>query len=134
MLPGDETLRETVYATLAMSQFNRSAYASVINDAAIYMQIVQLATGGWENDIGYDETNEVTGEVITALAILAPVVGDFDIDGDTDLLDYSAFAAAWKSTPSDSNWNPICDLAQPPDGIIDELDLAVFVNSYLAAE
>jgi hypothetical protein len=134
MEPGDETLRETVYAILAMDQFNRSAYASEINDATIYLQIVQLATGGWENNIGSGETNEVTGEAITALAIVAPVMGDFDIDGDTDLLDYSALAAAWYSTPSDDNWNPNCDIAQPPDGVIDELDLAVFVSNYLATE
>jgi beta-lactam-binding protein with PASTA domain len=134
MDPGDESLRETVYATLAMNQFNRPAYASAINDAAIYLQIIQLATGGWENDIGSGEINEITGEAMTALAIVAPFIGDFDIDGDTDLLDYSAFAAAWKSTPSDDNWNPICDLAQPPDQVIDELDLAVFVSNYLATE
>jgi hypothetical protein len=42
---------------------------------------------------------------------------------------------AYGSTPSDSNWNPICDIAGPdgkftPDGVIDFEDLMVFAMNY----
>jgi len=33
--------------------------------------------------------------------------------------------------PTDANWNPFCDISDPHDGIIDELDLAVFTNNWL---
>jgi hypothetical protein len=134
MSEGDENIRETAYAVMALARFDRTGFAQEINDAVIYLQKTQLVTDGWENTPGSGETNEVTGEAVTALGVLAPIIGDFDVDGDTDLLDYSSFAAAWRSTPADPQWNPDCDLADPPDGIINELDLAVFIDNYLAEE
>jgi len=56
-----------------------------------------------------------------------------DINKDTyiDFMDYSIFAQAWNTTPSDENWNASCNLA-PPDDIIDALDLQVFTEKWLA--
>jgi len=64
--------------------------------------------------------------------LLKPIiVADFEPDGDTDLADFAVFASAWRSNPADNNWNPLCDISDPNDGVIDELDLAVFARNYL---
>ena len=56
-------------------------------------------------------------------------------DGAVDFEDLMIFAMAYGSIPSDSNWNPICDIAGPdgklsPDGVIDFEDLMVFAMHY----
>jgi hypothetical protein len=57
---------------------------------------------------------------------------DFSGDGIVNFIDYSIFAAAYLSEPSDENWNQDCDIAQPADNIIDMLDLAWFVDEWLS--
>jgi hypothetical protein len=58
--------------------------------------------------------------------------GDFDCPDGVNFIDYAFFALAWRSddTPT-ANWNPRCDMSEPPDGIIDELDLGVFADNWL---
>lgn len=70
----DETIQETAYATLALSQFNHSLYAGEINGAAGWLTSTQLTTGGWENYAGspQGENNEVTGEALWALHASVP--------------------------------------------------------------
>jgi len=57
--------------------------------------------------------------------------GDSEPNRDVDLRDFAVFAAAWRSTPADEKWNPFCDISEPEDDLIDERDLAVFVDNYL---
>ena len=57
--------------------------------------------------------------------------GDFEPDGDIDPKDFAVLASAWKTTIGDQNYNPYCDISEPKDNIINEKDLAVFVNNYL---
>ena len=45
------------------------------------------------------------------------------------------FALAYGSTPSDTNWNPVCDIASLggvliPDGVVDFEDLMIFAMNY----
>lgn len=57
---------------------------------------------------------------------------DFDTDGNVDGYDFATFASAWLSSPPrDDNWNPVCDISIPADGVIDILDLAVLVDNWL---
>ncbi len=65
----------------------------------------------------------------TAFFNIIPRV-DINQDGYVDFIDYSILAKAWKSTPSDGNWNYSCNLA-PPDDIINERDLAVVCEYWL---
>lgn len=56
-------------------------------------------------------------------------------DGVVDFEDLMIFAMVYGSTSSDSNWNPVCDIAGPdgkltPDGVIDFEDLMVFAMHY----
>jgi len=72
---------------------------------------------------------------------LALIPGDFGginngpSDGVVDFEDLMIFAMVYGSTSSDSNWNPVCDIAGPdgkltPDGVIDFEDLMVFAMHY----
>ena len=71
---------------------------------------------------------------------LALIPGDFGSaegptpDGCVDFEDLMIFALAYGSTPSDSNWNEVCDIAglgsTTPDGIIDFEDLMIFALHY----
>ena len=62
----------------------------------------------------------------------ADFAGDFDGDGDIDNDDFAILASAWLSTPEDKNWNPSCDLNNPPDNIINSLDLKIFISNWNA--
>lgn len=62
-----------------------------------------------------------------------PFLGDFEPDGDVDFSDFAIFASAWRSSEGDGNWNPACDISDPSDGVIDELDLTVFTENWLAS-
>ncbi|MHC4484881.1 MAG: LamG domain-containing protein [Planctomycetota bacterium] len=42
------------------------------------------------------------------------------------------FASAWLTKPGDAKWNPGYDISDPNDGIIDMLDLDVFIDNWLA--
>ncbi len=65
---------------------------------------------------------------------LALIPGDFGSagggppDGVVDFEDLMIFAMAYGSTPSDGNWNPLCDIY--PDGVIDFEDLMIFAMHY----
>lgn len=60
------------------------------------------------------------------------VKGDFEPDEDVELIDFSVFSAAWRSTPSDVNrWNPACDISNPKDRVVDYFDFKVFVSNWL---
>jgi hypothetical protein len=71
---------------------------------------------------------------------LALIPGDFGSanngppDGVVDFEDLMIFAMAYGSTPSDSNWNSLCDIAgqgsTTPDGVIDFEDLMIFAMHY----
>ena len=72
---------------------------------------------------------------------ITPMLGDFGSanngppDCKVDFEDLMIFALAYGATPSDANWNPVCDIASlsgslVPDGIIDFEDLMVFAMHY----
>jgi sugar lactone lactonase YvrE len=54
-------------------------------------------------------------------------IGDLDNNGRVDFCDFAVLAAAW----DDSNWDPSCDISQPSDGVIDELDLGEICDNWL---
>lgn len=61
------------------------------------------------------------------------LLGDFEPNGDVDLVDFAIIAAAWMSddTPT-ANWNPICDL--DGSGDIGIGDLVKFSENWLAGK
>ncbi len=59
------------------------------------------------------------------------IAGNCDGDSDVDMADFAIFALAWRSSPGDDNWNPICDISYPRDDIINKLDLGVLSENWL---
>jgi len=59
---------------------------------------------------------------------LALIPGDFNGDGQVQFEDLMIFALAYGSTPSDGNWNPLCDIYS--DDKIDFEDLMIFAMNY----
>jgi hypothetical protein len=59
-------------------------------------------------------------------------MGDFDYRCSVDFLDLSIFGLAWASQPGDFNWDFACNISIPADKVIDKLDLAAFVDNWLA--
>ena len=57
--------------------------------------------------------------------------GDFICPDGVTMVDFSVFGAAWMSDPNLPNWNPICDISDPNDNFINELDLKIFVDHWL---
>ncbi|MBN2182334.1 MAG: C10 family peptidase, partial [Sedimentisphaerales bacterium] len=81
---------------------------------------------------GNSEDNRAVSGNIWGVDFAASHTGDFDGDGNIDSADFAVFASAWQSTPDDLRWNPDCDISNPADNIINSLDLAVFVDNWLA--
>jgi hypothetical protein len=65
-----------------------------------------------------------------AVDFKADCAGDFDGDGDIDNTDFAIFASAWQTTPENKNYLPSCDLNNPPDNIINSLDLKIFISNW----
>jgi hypothetical protein len=57
--------------------------------------------------------------------------GDFTCPDGVTLVDFSVLGLAWLSDPCRPEWNLICDISDPNDNFIDELDLDVFTDNYL---
>ena len=57
------------------------------------------------------------------------LITDVNNDYRVDIFDIVATATAYGSTPSDPNWNPNCDLAEPY-GIINIFDIVVIAIDY----
>ncbi len=66
--------------------------------------------------------------------VWAAIPGDFEPDGDVDFNDFAVLAGAWLTAPDDPGWNPACEMAFPPDQLIDALDLAAFSEYWLVCE
>lgn len=56
---------------------------------------------------------------------------DLDSNGKVDLVDFSIFARAWRTQHGQPDWNPVCDISDPNDNVINECDLFVFGDNWL---
>ena len=70
------------------------------------------------------------GRGIWDFQFIDPQKGDFEPDGDIDINDFAQLAGAWQSSIGNMNWNPVCDISGPPDGVIDMFDLYSFVQDW----
>ncbi|MHC4574298.1 MAG: FG-GAP repeat domain-containing protein [Planctomycetota bacterium] len=84
----------------------------------------------WTDD-GYPDVLVGAGDGKVYLYQSTPQAGDIDKDYDVDLYDFAVLASAWTSSPGDSNWNPVCDISEPNDNIIDLLDLDILTQNWL---
>ena len=73
-----------------------------------------------------------------AIIALTPAVSagnglsaDFSGEGIVNFRDFAVLANAWLCTLAEPCWNPVCDISDPPDDIIDKFDLAEFTGYWL---
>jgi hypothetical protein len=79
MALGNDSLQETTYAILALSEANRAAYLTAIQSAGSFLISTQLPSGGWENYAGAGENNQETGHALWAINTVPEPTGVFAI-------------------------------------------------------
>jgi len=87
-----------------------------------------------ENEIEagiYDFFDDASKGVIFYDPCALPPTGDFDYDCYVDFSDFATFALAWQTISGDADWNPACDISDPNNDAIDNMDLAVLVSNWL---
>jgi hypothetical protein len=57
--------------------------------------------------------------------------GDFICPDGVNFTDYIFLARHWLESNDSPNWNPLCDISDPKDGVIDLQDLGVFAGNWL---
>jgi len=75
--------------------------------------------------------------VLLTTFIVSPtfaIQGDFNEDCLVDLADFATLSSAWQTSRGDPNWNPICDISDPNDSLINIKDLTVFAEYWLEQE
>jgi formylglycine-generating enzyme required for sulfatase activity len=70
--------------------------------------------------------------IAMCVSAFAIIPGDFEPDGDVDFDDFSVLAQAWLAQSGEPGWNAACDISDPPDNVINALDLAVFAECWLS--
>jgi hypothetical protein len=58
-------------------------------------------------------------------------MADFTCPDGVDFIDFAILANAWLSDSVQANWNSRCDIGEPPDNVINILDLAIFTQHWL---
>jgi hypothetical protein len=59
-------------------------------------------------------------------------LGDFAGGCDVDFVDFSVLGLTWLLEQGQPGYNPVCDIALPADSFIDEKDLKIFTDNWLA--
>jgi hypothetical protein len=61
-------------------------------------------------------------------------IADLDLDGDVDLRDFAVLGLTWLLEDGDIGYNSVCDISNSADHIIDEYDLKIFADNWLAGK
>lgn len=83
-------------------------------------------------DVLYDWYWGIDTIKLTGVLPADQLIGDFELDCDIDLQDFSILGMAWLSNLGDANWNSACDISVPCDGTIDIKDLDTLINHWLS--
>jgi len=97
-----------------------------IDQVAVSVNASGLQAGVYNCDLIISDPGALNSPqtVPVVLQVFAP--GDFDMDGDVDPNDLRTLALAWLSSSGGGNWNPVCDISDPNDEVIDGKDFGVF--------
>jgi sugar lactone lactonase YvrE len=89
----------------------------------------------WNNTTNKQYTRNLDPVNGTGIELVnsAPGWTDLNFDGWVDFGDFAILANAWRSHSGDTNWDANCDISSTPgDGVIDEKDLYVLAENWLA--
>mgnify|MGYP001566675041 CR=1 FL=1 len=59
-----------------------------------------------------------------------PIIGDFVQNCSVDIIDLVLFSDAWLSSAGEADWCPQCDISDPQDNLLNELDFAPFASHW----
>ncbi len=62
------------------------------------------------------------------------MLGDFNGGNDVDSVDFSVLALTWQKAQGQAGYDPNCDISIPADDIIDEKDIKIFTDYWLAGK
>ncbi len=101
----------------------------------VMQQMATFTDAGWDfigEDInGTDDIWDICEETNYPRLVWEILRADFVCPYGVTMPDFSVLAAAWMSEPNHLKWKAACDISEPNDGIVDEKDLAVFVQDWL---
>ena len=92
-----------------------NAYDESVDAQDLEFRFNTLASGPFSGLIVYDDDPPV-------------IFGDFEPDGDVDIIDFGVFADAFGSTDGDGNYNPAAD--SEPDSDVDIIDFGKFADNF----
>jgi len=131
---GDVDIRVNGGAWQNMARYQGADYQGLVElvlsgfgaDGAAGVQIRwHYYNANWDRYWGVDDVQ------IIATPVVNVPIGDFNFDCEVDYDDLAIFADAWLSSTGQTNWNANCDISPSADGIINELDFAVFAQNWL---
>ncbi len=67
---------------------------------------------------------------LTSTITAEPILGDIVQNCSVDIVDLVVLCDSWLSSPGDPDWYPACDISDPQDDFINELDFAVFAEHW----
>ena len=120
---------------------NRRAFLWNSEQGMVNLNDLLPPDSGWTSLMAARDINErgqILGWGITdsdewhAFLMTPLIPGDLTDDGKVDFKDFAVLGLGWRSSPGDDNWNQICDISDPNDDIIDERDLDVLTEHWLA--
>ena len=102
--------------------------------AATMLEVLTTYNPGDQHGV----TSGLTGQELDDLAeytlslglSLEPCIGDFQPDGVVGIDDAKILALAWLSSLGGPNWDPACDISDPGDATINNIDLSVLYENW----
>ena len=86
-------------------------------------------SSGVQDDISFSYNDaDTTNRVGLIKFVTGGLFGDFEPDGDVDIIDFGVFADAFGSTSGDGNYNPAAD--SEPDDDVDIIDFGLFADNF----
>jgi hypothetical protein len=98
-------------------------------------QMATFTNAGWdfigESTNGTDDIWDICDGTNYPRHVWDRVFNDFVCPYGITLTDFAALAAVWLSEPNQPNWDPLYDISEPNDGVINEKDLKILMDDWL---
>lgn len=118
---------------------NVAHFEGADNEGAIVLDLSGIADGQADVQIRWHYYNANYDwywgiddvEISGTYTLIQALAGDFEPDCDVDFRDYSLLTGAWLSESGAGDWCEKCDISEPADDVINELDLKVISENWL---
>ena len=136
-LCGDNT-----YGSVVNSFWDVNSSGQASSDGGTGKTTAEMQTRVTFTDAGWDFVEEVIngtddiwdicdGMNYPKLSWQVPPLGDFICPDGIEFVDFAVLAETWLLEEGEEGYNPVCDISNPTDEIIDMSDLEVFTENWL---